>query len=84
MTFLNAHELLAYLVHLEGTDDKWRMSSGQQLGDFLRTDGRLDSTRPDQEYAELGRMLWALKQDGSVEHREPRHPRDPRPHGAGR
>jgi hypothetical protein len=36
------------------------------LGDHLRIEGKLDGSRPDQEYAELGRMLWSLRGDGSV------------------
>lgn len=36
------------------------------MGNHLRIDGKLDAQRPDQEYADLGRMLWSLKEDGSV------------------
>src|SRR5581483_2100934 len=64
--FRNEHELLIYLVQLDDSEDRWRLTSGQQLGFHLRDEGRLDASRPDQEYAELGRMLWALKEDGSI------------------
>ena len=66
MRFLNEHELLAYLVQLDDTEGRWRLSSGKELGDHLRTEGLLDATRPDQEYAELGRMLWRLQDDRSI------------------
>jgi hypothetical protein len=64
--FLNSHELLVYLVRLDDTEQRWHMMSGQQFGDLLRTEDRLDPARPDQEYRELGKMLWALKADGSI------------------
>ena len=66
MTFRNKQDLLIYLVALSDTEDAWRLQSGQQLGDHLRIEGRLDSQHPDREYAELGRMLWSLKEDGSI------------------
>jgi hypothetical protein len=66
MKFRNEHELLTYLVRLDGTDDRWRLSSGQQLAFHFRDEGLLDATRPDQEYAELGRMLWRLQDDQSI------------------
>lgn len=84
MKFLNEHELLAYLVRLDGTEDRWRLSSGQQLAFQLRDGGLLDATRPDQEYAELGQMLWRLKDDNSISfidsaaENNPSRRRDPR------
>ena len=66
MKFLNEHELLAYLVRLDDTEERWRLSSGQQLALHLHDEGLLDATRPEQEYAALGRMLWLLKEDGSI------------------
>jgi hypothetical protein len=66
LKFLNEHELLAYLVRLDGTEDRWRLSSGQQLAFHLQDEGLLDATRPDQEYSELGRMLCRLNDDDSI------------------
>lgn len=66
MKFVNEHELLVYLVRLDDTQDRWRLSSGQQLAFHLRDEELLDPTKADQEYAELGRMLWRLKEDNSI------------------
>ena len=84
MKFLNEHELLTYLVRLDGTEDRWRLSSGQQLAFHLRDEGLLDAARPDQEYAELGSMLWRLQDDLSISYvdfaadNDPSRRRDPR------
>jgi len=81
--FRNEHDLLAYLVRLYDSENKWRLSSGQQLAFHLRDEGLLDPSRPDQEYAELGRMLWALKEDDAISfvdgasRQQPHRPRNP-------
>jgi hypothetical protein len=81
--FLNEHELLTYLVQLDDTEDRWKLRSGQQFADHLRTEGLLDVGRPEQEYAELGRMLWRLQADNSISYidfaanNDPSRRRDP-------
>ena len=83
MKFLNEHELLTYLVQLDGAEDRWKLTSGKELADHLRTEGLLDVSRPEQEYAELGRMLWRLQDDDSISYvdfaadNDPSRRRDP-------
>lgn len=66
LTFKNRHDLLIYLVTVVDSDDGWRLRNGQSLSEKLRDEGLLDPSQPDREYAELGKLLWALKQDDSI------------------
>jgi hypothetical protein len=65
-TFRNEHELLVYLVRLDESENKWRMSPGQTLVALLREDGHFDPAHQRREYAELGQMLQRLKDDEQI------------------
>ena len=64
--FKNRHDLLIYLVAVADSEDGWRLRNGQTFAEKLRDEGLFDPSQPDREYAELGKLLWALKQDGSI------------------
>ncbi len=67
--FRNPHQLLVYLVALEDSEDDHDrdfLRSGQALSERLVTDGHFDQSFADRDFAELGRLLWRLKQDGSI------------------
>ena len=67
--FRNPHQLLVYLVALEDSEDDHDrdfLRSGQALSERLVTDGHFDQSFAGRDFAELGRLLWRLKQDGSI------------------
>jgi hypothetical protein len=67
--FRNARELLVYLIALEDSEDDHErdfLRSGQALSERLIADGIFDRSSPDRDFAELGRLLWRLKQADSI------------------
>jgi hypothetical protein len=62
--FRTAHDLLVYLVALSDSDRASMLRTGSYVMDELVNEGAIEWK--DQDFAQLARFLFALRDDGSI------------------